>query len=147
VSAVSDLLPDTAWEPLRPFWEATGRSELRFPQCDRCRRFQWYPRALCGGCGGDAFSWTRVATRCEIYSFTIVRRAFLEGAERRVPFAVLQVQFPQAPGVTLLTNLADDAQASDLVVGAPAEVEFVDLPTPTGSISMPFVRLVTGPAG
>ena len=44
-----------------------------------------------------------------------------------VPFTVLQVQFDAAPGVTLLTNLADECDAPSIRVGSRVVIEFTEV--------------------
>jgi uncharacterized OB-fold protein len=140
---ISDLVPDVAWEPLAPFWSACANRELRFPRCVRCGRYQWYPRDFCAGCIGDEFNWATIDPVGHIYSYTVVRRPFLPGATSSVPFTVLQVQFDDAPGVTLLTNLADEGDAPGVHVGAPVDVSFIDVRTSSDGapVTMPYVRL------
>ncbi|CDO30870.1 Zn-ribbon domain-containing OB-fold protein [Mycolicibacterium porcinum] len=142
--AISDLLPDVDWKPMREFWTACAHHELRFPQCVRCGRFQWYPRDFCGGCMGEEFCWAAIEPIGYVYSFTVVRRAFLPGSRDRVPFTVLQVQFDEAPGVTLLTNLAEENQASRVRVGAKVRVAFTEVGDPGRdvAVTMPYVRII-----
>ncbi|WP_111510810.1 Zn-ribbon domain-containing OB-fold protein [Mycobacterium kyogaense] len=142
--AISELLPDVSWEPLKPFWAACAQREMRFPQCVRCGRFQWYPRDFCAGCMGEEFIWAAIDPVGTVYSFTVVRRAFLPGSRAKVPFTVLQVQFDEAPGVTLLTNLADESQAPLVRVGSRVVASFTDVDDPKGGapVTMPWVRIV-----
>jgi uncharacterized OB-fold protein len=121
---VATMVPNPDWAVARGFWEATARGELRFPRCTSCGTFQWYPRARCRECRSSDFEWTLVAPHGTVFSYTIVRRPFLDGADRATPFAVLQVQFDEAPGVTLVTNLADESQADKVRIGAPISIEF-----------------------
>ena len=135
---ISDLHPDVTWAPLAPFWAACARHELRFPRCGQCGRFQWYPRDVCGTCLSVQFDWFEIDPVGTVYSYTVVRRAFLPGAERAVPFTVLQVQFDEAPGVTLLTNLADERDSAAVEVGSRVAVVFTETP---GGVTMPYVRV------
>ena len=141
--AISELLPDVTWAPAAAFWSACAQNELRFPHCARCGRYQWYPRDFCAGCMGDEFDWAEIDPVGFVYSYTVVRRAFLPGSDVNVPFTVLQVQFDHAPGVTLLTNLADERQADGVRVGARVRVAFteVDDPKSGNTVTMPYVRL------
>jgi uncharacterized protein len=140
---ISDLVPDVSWEPMAPFWSACAKRELRFPRCTRCGRYQWYPRDFCAGCMSDQFSWEAIDPVGSIYSYTVVRRPFLAGVTSNVPFTVLQVQFDHAPGVTLLTNLADERDAPGVHVGVPVEVSFTDVRGPANGarMTMPYVRI------
>ena len=142
MGAISDLLPDADWPPVAPFWAACARHELRFPRCRQCGRFQWYPRELCAACLGDDFEWAAIHPVGTVYSYTVVRRAFLPGAEQTVPYTVLQVQFDGAAGVTLLTNLADESEASLIRVGSRVAVVFTETSSGDRTMTMPYVRVV-----
>lgn len=139
--AISDVLPDVQWAPAAPFWAACARHELRFPRCRQCGRYQWYPRDLCGACHGDEFDWAEITPAGTVYSYTVVRRAFLPGSLHAVPFTVLQVQFDAAPGVTLLTNLADECDAPSVRVGSRVVIEFTEVSSATGTVTMPYARI------
>lgn len=132
---VFPVLPDVDWPVAAPFWHAASVGELRFPRCDCCRAFQWYPVPVCPHCRARTWTWVPVGPEGEIYSFTVLRRAFLSGA--RVPTPVLQVRFPEAPGVTLVTTLADTDEMSRLAVGQRIRMEFV----PAAGVSMPVARM------
>jgi uncharacterized OB-fold protein len=97
---------------------------------------------LCGACLGDAFEWAEIPPTGTVYSYTVVRRAFLPGSDHRVPFTVLQVQFDAAPGVTLLTNLADEGDAPAVRVGTRVVIAFTEVATVRGSATMPYARVI-----
>jgi hypothetical protein len=59
-----------------------------------------------------------------------------------VPYTVLQVQFDGAAGVTLLTNLADESEASLIRVGSRVAVAFTETSSGDRTMTMPYVRVV-----
>jgi hypothetical protein len=132
---VSSLLPDPKWSVTRPFFEATAKEELRFPRCSNCGQFQWYPRILCRVCRSPEFTWERISPRGSVYTYTIVRRPMVRGAEGSVPFAVVQLRFDEAEGVILITNLADDDQLDRLAIDAPTSLVFHQV---TQDVSLPY---------
>lgn len=132
---ISPLLPRTDWSVAQPFWEGTARGEFRFPRCTDCGRYQWYPRVLCRVCMSPDFSWEPVAPHGSIYSFTVVRRPMLAGAEESVPFAVVLLHLDEAPGVTFITNLWDDSQIGQLAIGAATSIVFHEV---TPEVCMPY---------
>ena len=139
---VTSAMPDIEWEPLRSYFEALARHELAFPQCDACGRFQWYPRAMCQDCMGRDFSWTVVPARGRVYSHTVVKRIWL--AEAKVPYSVVLVRMDEAPGVTLICNLADENQRDKLAIDVPVTFEFLEVGAEKKTdrrIVMPFARL------
>lgn len=88
-----------------PFWAHLRRGEVAFPRCDECGRHHWYPKALCPWCQSSQIEWAPVAGEAELYSWTVVRRAFTAEYNDKIPYVVALVEFPDAPGVRLLTNL------------------------------------------
>lgn len=135
---VTALRPDKNWALTRSFWEGAALGELRFPRCERCGLHQWYPRVMCSACMSADFAWEAVAPDGQVYSYTVVRRPFIEGSEASLPFAVVLLQFDAAPGVTLITNLADEDQADRLAIGAASSVVFPDV---GDGLHMPYAVL------
>jgi uncharacterized protein len=61
-----------------------------------------------------------------VFSFTIVTHAVHPALQVAVPFNVVLVEFPDAPGVRLVTNVVD-ATPDELWVGMPVRVHWEDL--------------------
>jgi uncharacterized OB-fold protein len=135
---VVPIVPDTKWPVSAPFWQAAAEGRLSFPQCRGCGAFEWYPVPMCKHCGSLDWVWPDVDPHGTIYSYTVLRRAFLDGVEANVPFPVLQARFDGAPGVSLVIGLADLAQRDAVQIGAPIKVAFVDV----GGATMPFAEIV-----
>ena len=129
--------PDTQWEELSPFWKAASEGVLKFPRCRDCGRYQWYPQAMCPNCRGMNMDWTAVTPKGTLYTYTVVRRSFLPGFDDRLPMIVGMVEFEEAHGVRLVTNVID-CKPEDLEVGAPVEVVFSAI---DDGIKLPLVRL------
>lgn len=91
----------------RPFFAALARDRLAFPHCAQCDRFHWYPMKLCPFCRGSQIVWTGVAGLGRVFSWTVVRHDF--DPALRAPYIVALVEFDDAPGVRLVTNLIDAA--------------------------------------
>jgi uncharacterized OB-fold protein len=100
-------LPDTDWPPTREFWAAAARGELSVPRCDACARFVWYPDGACRWCGGGALTWTRVAGRGSLFSWSVVRRAFIPQFAADVPYVTGLVALEEDPAVRLVTRIVD----------------------------------------
>jgi len=90
-----------------PFWEGLRAQRLSFPRCEDCGRFHWYPMRLCPHCKSPRIAWTAVEGEGTLYSFTIVRYPFTPDYKDKVPYVVALVEFPDAPGVRLITDLVD----------------------------------------
>jgi hypothetical protein len=100
-------LPDTDWEPTRPFWEAAAAGELRIPRCRTCGRLHWYPRTACRRCGGTAFDWEAMSGRATLFSWVVVTHAFLPQFADKVPFVPGLVALEEDPAVRIPTEIVD----------------------------------------
>jgi uncharacterized OB-fold protein len=105
----------------RPFWEACRRHELCFQRCSACGRFRHPPLPGCPHCGSTAVEWTRVAGRGRVFSYTIVHHPAVPELADRVPYNVVAVEFDDAPGVRLISNVLD-AAIEEIRVGMPVEL-------------------------
>jgi uncharacterized OB-fold protein len=123
---MSEALPDTDFAPTRGFWAAAARGELAVPRCASCRRYVWYPRDVCPGCGGREMPWERVSGRGTLFSWARVERALFAPFAGKVPYVAALVALEEDPGVRIVTNIVD-CQASDLAVDMPVRVVFRDL--------------------
>ena len=110
-----------------PFWDACRRHQLVLPYCAGCRRFFFYPRAICPGCGGRDVSWRESAGRGELYTFCIQHRSGLPGFGGATPFITAIVELAEGPRLmTFLTGVPADPEL--ISCGMPVEVVFRDLP-------------------
>lgn len=131
--------PDVEWDELKPFWDGTREKKLRFPKCRDCGHFQWYPQPMCPKCQGMNIDWADVRPQGTIYTYTVVRRPFLPGFEDRLPIIIALVEFDDAAGPRLVTNLIDCSE-DDVEIGARVEVAFTQV---TKDATLPFVRLAS----
>jgi uncharacterized OB-fold protein len=123
-------LPDLADERTAEFFAGAARGELVIPRCDVCAAFCWYPEVACPRCGGEAFTWTRVSGRGRLYSWAVVRRAFLPAFEEMVPFVTALVELDDDAAVRIVTYVVDsDPEA--LAADQPVEAVFRPLSFPT----------------
>jgi uncharacterized protein len=88
-----------------PFWDACRRRELRFARCRGCGRFRHPPLPGCPHCGSTATSWVQVAGRGRVFSWTVAHHVALPPLADEVPYAIVTVEFDDAPGVRLVSNL------------------------------------------
>lgn len=100
----------------REFWASCARRELRFQRCGACGRFRQPPRPGCPQCGATATEWARIAGRGRVHSYTIVHHAALPSLAADVPYNVVTVEFDDAPGVRLVSNVLG-VRPEDLRVG------------------------------
>ncbi len=100
-------LPDTDWEPTREFWAAAARGELVIPRCQACGAYSWYPSPRCTVCGGESLEWAPMSGRGRLFSWAVVRHAFVEPFRSKVPYVTALVALEEDPAVRLVTNLVD----------------------------------------
>jgi hypothetical protein len=114
-------LPDVGWPPTRPFWEGAERGELVLPRCDGCHRLVWYPDGPCRRCGGSERAWVPLSGRGRLFSWSVVRRAFIPQLTALVPFVtglVVPVEDEAVRLVTMIVDCAPEELAFDMPVEA-----------------------------
>ena len=123
-------LPDLSDGRTAEYFASAARGELVLPRCDECGRLVWYPEPRCPACAGETFTWSPVSGRGQVFSWTIVRRAFLPAFEEMVPFVTALVALDEDPAVRIVSYLVDcDPEA--VVADMPVEAVFRPLRFPT----------------
>ncbi len=115
-------LPDVDDPLTAPFFAGAARGELMITRCESCARLVWYPQEKCPQCGGK-LTWTAVSGHASLFSWAIVRRAFLPAFADRVPFVTALVALEEDPAVRLATYLVD-ADPETLRADEPVRVTF-----------------------
>lgn len=116
------------------FWEACRRRELLLQRCQGCGNVQFYPRVLCGRCGGRELGWVRASGRGNVTSFSIVRRPVSPAYGAEGPFALLLVGLEEGP--TMMSTLTG-CRPEDAFIGMPVTVVFEDW---SEDVTMPRFR-------
>jgi len=104
----------------RFFWQSGQDGKLRFQRCGSCGTWRHPPTVRCPTCGEDALVPTAVEGAGTVISYTINHQAWLPGMV--VPYAIILVEFGDAPGVRLTANFADPA--TEARIGQKVAVEF-----------------------
>jgi len=104
MSRDSKVNDDTSSE-FEPFWRSLQDGRLSFPRCEHCGRFHWYPKTACPFCGSSLLNWTPISGEGDLYSWTVVRHAFTDDYRSKIPYVVALVEFDEAPGIRLVSNL------------------------------------------
>jgi len=116
-------LPDTDWPPTHEFWAAAARGELAVPRCDACGRYVWYPDGTCRFCDSHASTWTRLSGRGRLFSWSVVRRAFIPQVAADVPYVAGVVTVDEDPAVRIVTRIVD-CDPGRLRIDMPVRVVF-----------------------
>jgi uncharacterized protein len=123
-------LPDLSDERTAEYFAGAARGELMLPRCDACNRVVWYPEEECPHCGAQDFTWASVSGRGRVFTWAVVRRAFLPAFEETVPFVTALVALDEDPAVRIVSYIVDcDPEA--LSADMPVEVVFRPLRFPT----------------
>ena len=132
-------LPDTDWPPTREFWAAAARGELAVPRCDACRRWVWYPDGTCRFCGAQSCAWTPLSGRGRLFSWSVVRRAFIPQLAADVPYVPALVAIDEDPAVRIVSRIVD-CEPARLRVDMPVRVVFRALRFPgvAGEVTAPM---------
>ena len=115
-------LPDVDDPLTAPFFAGAARGELLIPRCASCGDYVWYPGDSCPRDGG-ALAWTAMSGRGTLFTWAVVRRAFLPAFEDRIPFVTALVALDEDPAVRLCTYIVD-TPPEELVADAPVVVTF-----------------------
>ena len=91
----------------REYWEYCGKKELRFQKCGGCGAFRFPPLTGCRECGSTDVSWVAVAGRGRVFSYTVVHHPAIPEVREHVPYPVVVVEFDDAPGVRIISNVLD----------------------------------------
>jgi uncharacterized protein len=130
---VATLFPDHISQE---FWDRCARHGLAFQRCAECGTFRHPPAPICHVCRSARSEWAPVEGRGSVYTYTIVTHGVHPALMVSLPFNVVLVEFPDAPGVRLVTNVID-AEPTELKGGMAVEVAWEDLENGT---SLPRMR-------
>ena len=108
----------------RGFWDACRRRELRFQRCTDCGAFRHPPLGGCPHCASAASEWVAVKGPARVFSYTIVHHAAVPALAGDVPYNVVVVEFDDAPGARLISNLVGTPK-EELRIGMELEL-FLD---------------------
>ena len=115
-------LPDVDDPLTAPYFAGAARGELMITRCDTCAEYVWYPQEACSVCTGP-LTWTAVSGTGTLFSWAVVRRAFLPAFADQVPFVTALVAIAEDPAVRLPTYLVD-ADPDSLRADEPVRVTF-----------------------
>ena len=136
-------LPDVSDPLTGEYFAGAARGELMIPRCEQCANYVWYPAAECPGCGAGEPRWVPVSGRATLFSWAVLRRAFLPAFADMVPFVTALVALDEDPAVRLCTYIVD-AEPDALRADAPVHVTFRPLSFPTvpdRAVPVPMFRL------
>lgn len=121
----------------RPFWDASSRRELIYPQCNACSRGFFPPQLCCPRCRSLSWRWQASAGAGTVYSHTVVHRAPQPGFDPPYVLAVVDLD----DGFELMTNVVG-VDPSSVRIGMRVQVDWLEV---ADQVLPVFVPLVTTP--
>lgn len=108
----------------RPYWEALRQRKVVLPRCKSCAQ-AWYPLGpACPNCFALDFDWSPMTGKGVLHNYVVYHKAFAPWLEKRVPYAVAQVELDEGPRLT--TNLLD-CPLDQIKIGMRVEATFEDI--------------------
>ena len=114
-AAIPSPVPD---DDDAPFWAHCDDRRLMFQRCLLCSTLVHPPLAVCPGCRSFERGWVEAPANAVVFSFTWVYVAAHESLKQSLPYNIAVVEFPQMPGVRLVSNVID-AAPGELLIGDP----------------------------
>lgn len=115
------LIPNVTRE-LKPFFDAARNHQLAVQKCDACGTLRFPAAPLCLACDSDKASWVTVSGRGQVFSFTVMHRAYHPAI--KVPYTLAVIELNE--GVKMTSNIIG-IEPSKVKCGMPVEVVFEKL--------------------
>jgi uncharacterized OB-fold protein len=124
----------------KPFYDACNEDRLVIQHCPACNRYQFPPRAACGGCLNPGIGWKQVSGRGRIQSRVVVYDTPVSVLIPDQPFNVATIALEEEPEVIMLSHLPG-TPVEQVPIGAQVEVIFEV--TPATGQKIPEWRVVS----
>jgi len=108
------------------WWEAAAEHRLVVQRCDDCGRTRHPPGPVCPACRSLAAGWAELPGTGSVFTFTVVRQAFLPALAGQLPYVVVAVDLDEAGGARIVSNLVD-VDASDVEIAMRVQVVWEDM--------------------
>ena len=123
-----------------PWWEAAADHRLVVQRCTECGTTRHPPGPVCPTCRSEHAEWHEVPGTGTVYTYTVVRQAFIPALADKIPYAVIAVSLDDAGGARMVSNLVD-ADPTEAAVGMAVEVVWEDMGP---EVAVPRFRPVPG---
>ncbi len=121
-----EMPPPAASADTAGWWEACLGHRLVVQRCTSCGTTRHPPGPLCPSCRQGSAQWSELAGTGRVYSYTVVRQAFLAALADTVPYVVAVVEPDGADGARFVSNVVD-CDPEDVRVGMAVEVVWEDM--------------------
>ena len=103
------------------WWEAAARHRLVVQRCASCGTTRHPPGPICPHCRSTEAQWSELPGTGSVFTFTVVRQAFLPALADRIPYVVIAVELDGGDGARMVSNLVD-IDPADVAIGMRVEV-------------------------
>jgi uncharacterized OB-fold protein len=108
------------------WWEACLSHRLVVQRCSACGTCRHPPGPVCPSCRCLESDWAPLPGTGTVYTYTIVRQAFLPVLADTVPYVVAAVEPDGAGGTRMVSNVVD-CDPEEVCIGMPVEVAWEEL--------------------
>lgn len=117
--------PLLAQSPLyKDYFRSLREGRVVVRRCEACGNLQWPPRELCRICHSEKFGVADVPMVGEVYTFSVMHRAFAHWYADKLPYGVAVVEV--ADGIRLLGGYVGDVAGLQCGARVEAVIEPVD---------------------
>jgi uncharacterized protein len=125
------------------WWEAASDHRLVVQACASCGKIRHPPGPVCPYCRSLEAVWKDLPGTGHVYTYTVVRQAFVPALADRIPYVVVAVELEGAQGVRMVSNLVD-VDPKDVEVGMTVDVVWEDMGP---QLALPRFRPALGARG
>ncbi|HEY5024100.1 MAG TPA: OB-fold domain-containing protein [Acidimicrobiales bacterium] len=108
------------------WWEAAAEHRLVVQRCTACGQMRHPPGPVCPVCRSTASEWSATEGTGTVYTYTVVRQAFIPSLADKIPYVVIAVELDGAQGLRMVSNLVD-VEPEEVTVGMAVEVAWEDM--------------------
>jgi uncharacterized OB-fold protein len=125
------------------WWEAAADHRLVVQRCSACGHMRHPPGPVCPCCRSSESEWSALDGTGTVYTYTIVRQAFIPSLQDKIPYVVIAVELDGAQGARIVSNLVD-VEPEEVTVGMAVEVAWEDMGP---ELAVPRFRPAAGTGG
>ena len=114
------------------WWEAAAHHRLVVQRCRDCGQTRHPPGPVCPRCRSTASQWSELPGTGTVFTFTVVRQAFIPSLADRIPYVVIAVELDGAEkidgagGARMVSNLIE-IDPAEVTIGMAVEVVWEDM--------------------
>ena len=124
------------------WWDACAGHRLVVQRCGACGTTRHPPGPVCPSCRSADAHWAELPGTGAVYTYTVVRQAFLPALADVVPYVVAVVEPDGAGGARMVSNVVG-IDPEEVAIGMPVEVVWEDMGP---ELSLPRFRPAAGGA-